>query len=142
MSAMRSRSNMRERVAAQRALERISLGSDEETGDEAAVRPQVAAGHHVLEHGAVREQSHALERARHAGADELARSQVRLAGAGIVHVSLRGLHETARDVEGGGLAGAVRSDESDDLARGHVEGDVVERAQAFEVDRDMFEFEQ
>jgi hypothetical protein len=35
--------------------------------------------------------------------------------------------EPGDDVEGGGLAGAVRADQTDDLARLGVEGDAVER---------------
>jgi hypothetical protein len=36
------------------------------------------------------------------------------------------------DVDQGGLAGAVRSDETDDLARREIEADVVQRDEAAE----------
>jgi len=93
----------------------------------------MTARHHVLQHGAVREQSHALQRARDAGADELIRPQVRLSSVRIVHVSPRRFYETARDVEGGRLASTVRSDESNDLTLGHFKGDVVKCSKALEV---------
>src|ERR1700688_229474 len=87
-------------------------------------------------------QSDLLEGSRDAGPDQLIWSQIRLAGAGIVNVSVRRFHETAGDVEGGRLAGAVGADQSYDLTRGDVERDVVEGPESFEVDGNVLEFEQ
>ncbi len=52
------------------------------------------------------------------------------------HPPVGGLLQAGEDVEHRRLARAVRPDQADDLARGHVERHLVERAQASEADRD------
>jgi hypothetical protein len=54
----------------------------------------------------------------------------------------RRLVETGQAVEEGRLAGAVRSDDAGDLARGDVERQVVDRQQAAEAHRQALDAEQ
>ena len=48
--------------------------------------------------------------------------------AGDLRLARGGRHEAREDLHGGGLAGAVRTEKAQDLARAHVEGDVVDGA--------------
>src|SRR5205823_1184421 len=96
----------------------------------------------VLEHGQAGEELEVLERAGQAQpgpavgreGQEVVRLEVDRAGVGLEH--------TAHTVEERGLAGAVGSDQADDLAGVDPQGDAVEGGDAAEVDGDVLDFEE
>ena len=101
-------------------------------GDEARPRARMSAERDVVEQAHVRAQLDVLERARHAEPRDV---PLRLPG----HVVAEELHaagghrqRAGDEVEHRRLAGAVGTDQADDLARAHVEADVVDRDQAAE----------
>ena len=94
---------------------------------------------HVLEHADALEHAGALEGARQAQRGDLVRLQIVQRGAAIAHLALGRPQKAGDDVEGGGLAGAVRADQADDLALVDDEIHVGDRNQAAEMNRDMLD---
>ncbi len=90
-------------------------------------RSGVRADEHVVEHGHRAEQLDVLERARDPAPHDAVRRRTQKALAGEAHAAGVGLVEPGDHVEEGGLAGAVRADQPDDLPRVDVERDVVDR---------------
>ncbi len=95
--------------------------------------PRVQAHHHVFENGHLLEETDSLERAAHTPRSDHMRAQANHGPA--VDEDLAGLRLLhARDaVEQGRLTAAVRADDAEDLASVHVEGHVVDGAQAAEL---------
>jgi hypothetical protein len=90
----------------------------------------MAADQHVVEHRQLLEQGRLLEGAHEAERGDAAGAQARDVPSLEQHPSRRGRVEAADDVEGGGLAGAVRTDQAADLAPLDREREIVDRAEA------------
>ena len=88
------------------------------------------AQQHVLQHGEIGEQADLLEGASDADGVNAVRGEAGDVGVLEAHPARVRRHESGEAVEQGGLASAVGADDADDLALGHVEGDVRERPQA------------
>ena len=101
----------------------------------------VATDQQILQHRGVVEQLDVLEGARDAAPGDLL--SVELRDLLVLEDDAPGRHvvETADKIEESGLAGAVRADDREDLALGDVERDAVDRLEAAELDRDVFERE-
>src|SRR6266568_1076286 len=131
-----------ERPLQRRALLLHLAGRAEHGGEEAGPGAAVPAGQHVLDRRELLEEADVLEGPGHAQHHDAMR----------LHAQQRPLAEADRpavgavvagdEVEGGGLAGAVRADEPDDGALRHVEGDVVHGGEAAEALRDPPHLEQ
>ncbi|MCY1226722.1 hypothetical protein D9M72_389680 [compost metagenome] len=102
-------------------------GRDAALGAEIAA--QVRADGHVLQHRHGRQQVHVLEGAADAALDDLARRQARDHFTAVTHLPARHRQHARHQVEGGGLAGTIGTDQPDDLARAHLEADIVHRHQ-------------
>ena len=89
---------------------------------------------HVLQHRQAREQVGELERAAEAGAGALRRRLARQVAPAQRHRSRRRLELPGDQVEVGGLAGAVRSDDGGQRARLERAGHAVDRDVAAETD--------
>ena len=96
----------------------------------------------VVEHGEIGKQSDVLEGAADPDFGDPVRRPVQDTGA--VHQNIAGarLVEAAEAIEQCGLAGAVRSDQAEDLALLHVERNTVQRNDAAEHDADVANREQ
>jgi len=104
-----------QRVAAQARSERTSMGNDKKLAKKPRsvaddLRPSRFRARCSAERG---QRPGGCARRRRA---PVVRPQIRLLRGGVVHVTFVGPHEAARHIERGGLAGAVRSDETDDLS--------------------------
>src|SRR5213075_1862799 len=92
----------------------------------------MAADHHVLERGQVGEKANVLEGARDArSGDGMRGESPERASIEMKTAGIRRVH-AGEQVEERGLAGAVRADQAEDLARGDGEGNVFQRLQAAE----------
>src|SRR3954451_8744193 len=100
------------------------------------------ADHDVLENGQMREKAEALERARDAEARELARLDAAQRLVAPLQPSLVGAGEPADDVEQRRLAGAIWSDDADDLVLGDGRRDIRQRREPAEADGDPLHLEQ
>jgi hypothetical protein len=126
-------------------------GQAEEAGEREArgvLQGVVLGDDQVFEHGHLREQAdvlegaHHLRRARDLVAGQLFEAQHAALRVVEADAADRRLVETGQAVEEGRLAGAVRSDDAGDLARGDVERQVVDRQQAAEAHRQALDAEQ
>src|SRR5262249_34100756 len=110
--------------------------------DDVAAGAGMGANADIVEHRKIGKQRNVLE----GSADADLRDAVRRArqDAHAFHQNVAGarLIEPGEAVEQGGLAGAVRSDQAEDLPLEHVEGDAVERDDAAEMDADVADGEQ
>ena len=86
----------------------------------------------VLEHGHVRPQMDVLEGAGDAARGDVARWQAGRSLAAELDLAARQRQHAGDQVEDRALAGAVRADQADDLARPDLEADLVDRDQAAE----------
>ena len=102
----------------------------------------VATYEEVLEHGLVLEELGVLEGAGDTALGHPVHRQPRDVLPGEGHGARVDIVETADEVEDGGLAGAVRADDAEDLALLHVEGQVPHGVDAAETDRQVTGFEQ
>src|SRR5262249_27951831 len=102
-----------------------------------AVRARANADHDVLQHGQRREQRVILERPTDAQRGNVVRPEAEDRAAGQEDRALARSIEPADAVEEGRLAGAVRTDQADDLAFADVEGDAIERDDTAETHRDV-----
>jgi hypothetical protein len=98
----------------------------------AVAAAQVRAEGDVLEHGHRADHLDVLEGARDAAPRDLARRQRVDPLAEQDHLAARRRQHAGDEVEGGRLAGAVRADQAEDLARADLEADVVDGDQAAE----------
>src|SRR5215208_2267749 len=99
----------------------------------------VGADHDVLEGRQMREQPHALRGPRYAEPDKLVRLHPpKVAPAPASSPAVRA-HKAADDIEECRLAGPVRADHADDPPGRNVEADVVECAEALEMDADTLD---
>src|SRR4051812_11072680 len=90
----------------------------------------------------MREKAEALERARDAEARELARLDAAQRLVAPLQPSLVGAGEPADDVEQRRLAGAIWSDDADDLVLGDGRRDIRQRREPAEADGDPLHLEQ
>src|SRR5688572_14172832 len=88
---------------------------------ETTAKPGVRPHHHVLQHRHAAERPVVLEGAHDAQARDAVRRQAEDRLAGKADLALVGVVGAGDDVEGGGLAGAVRADHAEDLALAQVE---------------------
>src|SRR5262245_58456377 len=109
----------------------------DESSDEATWHVAMEPLADVVERGELGEQRDLLERARHSSARERMAREPGNVAAVEDHVSGGRRECTCDDVEEGGLAGAVRTDEADELPRLDGEVDTVECAQPAELLRDV-----
>src|SRR5260370_1950641 len=98
--------------------------------EKVAARPAVHADHHVLAPAERGEEREVLEGAADAEVGDAVRRQRQQRAAAEVDVAALRRVEPAQTIEERRLAGAVGTDEPDDLAVGHVERDAVERDDA------------
>src|SRR5439155_858725 len=95
-------------------------------------RPGERAHHHVVDDGESRERPQLLERARDTPAAHLVGGEAREGASVESHHARIGVIEAADDLEERRLAGPVRADDADQLARLHLEGEVAVRGDAAE----------
>src|SRR5262245_39976729 len=93
-------------------LPRQGQQRDPQGGPALAVQPD----QHILEHAVVLKDACTLERSDQAEAGDFVRFEAVQQGSAIADLASRGLEESGEDVESGGLAGAIRADQADDLA--------------------------
>jgi len=117
------------------ALLGLRSGQAQRVGEKAGRRAAVASHLDVVDDRHAIKQRHVLERAADAdarnGMTRLTQDRAALEQdvASVGHV------EAGKAVEERGLAGAIGADETDNLARRHVEGDAVQRHDTAEADR-------
>jgi hypothetical protein len=128
-----------ERRGARRCL--ALAGAAQQDRQRAAPRLQVAADQHVVEHRQLLEQGGLLEGAHQAERGDAAGAQARDVPPLEQHPPRRRRIEAADDVEGRGLAGAVRADQAADLARLDREREVVHRREAAEAPAEPLDLE-
>jgi hypothetical protein len=92
----------------------------------------VASDHDVFQRRHFAKQTDVLEGARNAGLGHRMRRRGRIRLAGQLETAAVGLVQAGNHVEKGGLAGAVRADQADDLARADLDADIGQRLQAAE----------
>ena len=109
---------------------------------EIAAAAAMAADHDVLEHGHVAKQRQILKRAADADLGDPVRRLVEDGLALKLNVAMVRRVEPAEAIEQGGLAGAVRADQAQEHALGHVERHVVERDDAAETHADILDRQQ
>jgi hypothetical protein len=102
----------------------------------------VRADEHVVEHGHVRAELEILERAGDPQAHHAVRRLAQEVLSLVAHSAGVRLVQARDDVERRGLAGAVRADQSRDLALLHREGDLVECVDPAEAPTDVVDLEQ
>src|ERR1700744_922493 len=95
----------------------------------------------VVVDGVVGKDAGALERAHEPDVGNLMRLQSVKLCAAIGDAAVRRRQKAGDDVEGGGLAGAVRPDEADDLAFVDGKVQVRQRYEAAEVDADVLDLQ-
>jgi hypothetical protein len=110
--------------------------------DNVAPGVRVGADADIVRHRHIRKQRHVLERAADADVADLVRRLGENALTFDQDVAFAGLIEPAETVEERRLARAVRTDQTQDLALAHVEGDAVQRDDAAEHDADVANGEQ
>ncbi len=89
--------------------------------DDVALGVGVGADADVVDHGHVRKQRHVLEGAADSCIADFVRGPAQDALAFNQDIALAGLIETAETIEQRRFAGAVRSDQTENLAAAHVE---------------------
>ena len=94
--------------------------------------------HNVVEHGHAREELQVLEGARHSAAYDLMRPEPLDRRAAQSHVAIVRLEESGEQVEGGGLAGAVGADQTDDPAAPQLDFEAGDGEDAAEAAREPF----
>ncbi len=110
--------------------------------EQSAAHLQRASGHEIVERRHSFEQSNVLERARDALTRRNRGTHARARPALERDASPLRMIEAVDDVQHGGLAGAVRTDDGANLATPDVEGDVGDRLHAAEAERDAFDGQQ
>jgi hypothetical protein len=110
--------------------------------DDIAGGAGVGADAHIVEHREIGKQRYVLEGAADADLGDPVRRPPEDAPAFHQDVAGARLIKPAQAVEQRGLAGAVRSDQAEDLALMHVEGDAVQRDDAAEHDADVADRQQ
>ncbi len=108
---------------------------------EAHLAEVVRSRHRVLEQAHRREQRQVLERPRDAESRDAVGADGQQVFAVESQATTCGVVDATHDVEHRGLAGTVRTDQSEDLAFGDLERQTVERHDSTEHDRDLIGFE-
>src|SRR5439155_21494006 len=114
----------------------------EEVADHPAPREGVERDEEVVEGAELLEQLEILEGARDLEPCPLVRFEVPEVAALVADVALVAREDAGDAVEHGGLAGAVRADQAEDLALEEVEGDVGQCLDAAEPQRDVLDLQQ
>ena len=117
-------------------------GQMQGVADEIAAASRVPADPHVVEHRLARKQRQVLEGAGDADLGDAMRRPAEQRAAFEPDVAAGRRVEPAQAVEEGRLAGAVGSDQPEDLALVEVERDAVERDDAAKAHHDLADFEQ
>ena len=113
----------------------------DERGERPVAQVEVSAEHQVVDQGEVREQLDALEGAGHAERRDVVRSHADDLLAGEANAALLRPVDAGQDVEDGRLAGAVGTDDREQLARLDGERDTVDRDHAGEPQRHVADIE-
>ena len=118
-------------------------GADEKTAEQnAAAHACMAPEQEIVEDAGVRKLAEILEGSRDTGRGDLVGAQAEQIAAVKGDASSHGLIDTRDDVEERGLAGAIGTDDGEELATRDRERDVGERGDASEADRQPLDLEQ
>src|SRR5690606_20513629 len=125
-----------------RQLFRPRARPEKEMRQHAGAAMRMAAEHHVVEHGRHVEEFDVLEGARDAEAGNAVRRHLRDVLALEADTAGCRLIDAAYEVEDRRLAGAVRTDDREDLALVDAEADAVDGLDAAEMHGQVFDFQQ
>src|SRR5882724_4879588 len=123
-------------------LERANARQEEQLFHEARALVGVPAEQEILQHGGVLEQLDVLERPRDAAPGDLVRRHPRDVLAAEDEPAAGGVVDAGHEIEDRRLAGAIRPDDREHLARLDLEAYAGQRGDAPEVDGEVVRLEQ